>query len=235
MNKILIVDDSRFFLSLVESLLDRWGCKMLTATNAENALKLIDSEKPRIILLDLHMPHVTGDKLCKIVKSKPEYEEIIIIMLIASNKQADIDKCFKAGCNDYITKPIDKENLLNSIGKYIPMVKRNYERAPIYESVKYYHNNAEYSGHIHVISQGGAFIMGEHMVPPESVIKLIFSISKMHESMEIIGKVAWNFDSKEKFPQLLATAQGMGVQFIKISDSAKSAIIKYMALGNFMI
>ena len=77
--------------------------------------------------------------------------------------------------------------------------------------------------------------MGERMIPPESVIKLNFSITKIHDSLEIIGKVVWNFDLKEKFPQLLATAHGMGVQFLKINDRAKYAIVKYMALGNFVI
>jgi Tfp pilus assembly protein PilZ len=156
-------------------------------------------------------------------------------MLTASNKKSDVDKCFAAGCDDYITKPINKEDLLNSISKYAPIVKREYERVPICESVKYYHNDIEYSGHIHVISKGGVFIMGEHMIPPDSVIKLKFSISRMHESLEVIGKVVWNFDSKEKFPQILATAQGMGIQFVKMSDGAKSTIIKYMELGNFVI
>ncbi len=77
--------------------------------------------------------------------------------------------------------------------------------------------------------------MGERMIPPDSLVKLKFSISKIHESLVVTGKVAWNSNSKEKFPQLLATAQGMGIQFIGINNKAKNAIIRYMALGNFVI
>ncbi len=235
MNKILLVDDSPFFLKLITSLLDRSGCNVLTATNAEDAFKLINEERPRLVLLDQYMPDLTGDKICKKIKDTDEIKDTIVIMLSVSNNKSDMDKCFAAGCDEYITKPIDKERLLDCIGKYAPIVKRKYKRVPIYESVKYYHNDVGYSGHIHVISKGGAFIMGEHKMPPDSLITLKFSISKIHESLEVTGKVVWNLDSKETYPQLLATAQGMGIQFIEISDEAKNVITRYMALGNFLI
>lgn len=235
MSKILLVDDSQFFLTLIKSLLDRSGCNILTATNAEDAFRLINDVKPRLVLLDQAMPDLAGDKVCEKIKNTDEIKDTIVIMLTASNKKSDMDKCFAAGCDEYITKPVDREKLLDLIGKYAPIVKRKYKRVPIYESVKYYHNDVEYSGHIHVISKGGAYIIGEHKMPPGSLIKLKFSISKTHESLEITGKVVWNFNSKEKFPQILATAQGMGIQFTEISSEAESAIIRYMALGNFVI
>lgn len=235
MSKILLVDDSQFFLTLIKSLLDRSGCTVFSATNAEDAFRIINEKKPEIIILDQCMPDQTGDKICRKIKETDDLKDTVVIMLTVSHDKSDKEKCFAAGCDEYITKPVDKERLLDCIGKYAPIVKRKYERVPIYENVKYYHNDVEYSGHIHVISKGGAYIIGERMMPKGSLIQLKFSISKTHESLDIPGKVVWNFDSKEKFPQLLATAQGMGIQFTEISGEAENAIIRYMALGNFVV
>ena len=237
MNKLLVVDDSEFFLMLIKSLLDRTGCTVLTASNPEDALNLINNEKPEIILLDQYLPGMTGDEICGQIKNAPTTKDNIVIMLTQSNKQTDIDKCFAAGCDEYLTKPINKEDFLNSLSKYMPIVKRKYERAPIYESFKYSQidSSMEYFGHIHVISVGGSFIMGERMMPVNSIINMKFSISGVSEELEVKGKVVWSFDSKEKFPQLLSTAQGMGIKFLDISDEAKNAIAKYMAMGNFVV
>ncbi len=106
------------------------------------------------------MPGLNGDEICKKIKNTDEIKDTSVIMLSVSNKKSDMDKCFAAGCDEYITKPIDKEMLLASISKYAPIVKRKYERVPICEGVKYSHNGVEYSGHIHVISKCGSFING---------------------------------------------------------------------------
>jgi len=235
MDKILLVDDSQFFIVLIKSLLDARGCHVLTTNNPEEALKIIDEQKPQLVLLDQYMPGMTGDEFCKKVKENPDTKDIAVIMLTISDKKEDKDKCFAAGCNEYIKKPISKEELLATASKYTQVFQRKHERFPIYESISYYHDEVEYFGHMHVISLGGAFIMGERMLPEGSIIKLVFPISKVHNEVEVKGKVVWNFDSKERFPQLLASAHGMGIQFIDISEEAKGAIAKYVALGDFVV
>ncbi len=232
---ILIVDDSEFFLMLLKSLLDRSGCKVLTATTGDEARKMVLKEKPSLILLDQNLSDMKGHDLCREIKKTPTSKDTSVIMISASHRQEDIDLCRAAGCEAYVKKPIDKENLLKVITRILPVAGRRYPRAPICEGIRYFHNDVDYAGHIHVISQGGAFIMGEKMFPPNDILRLDFSISNIHDTLSVKGRVVWNFDTKEKFPQLLATAQGMGIEFTEIGEDAKNAIIKYIHLGNFLV
>ena len=235
MGSILVVDDSEFFLTLVKSLLDRSGCTVHTAANARDAFEIIEKKGAQLILLDQCMPDMTGDEICRKIKGNPATQGIPVIILAVSTLKSEVDKCLAAGADDCISKPINRKDFLGTISKYLPIVKRSYERVPICEGVKYYHDGIEYSGHLHVISIGGAFIMGERMIPAGAIVRLKFSIARISELIEVKGKVAWTLDSKEKFPQLLATAQGMGIQFLEVSEAAKSAIVRYMALGDYVL
>lgn len=232
MNKLLVIDNLEFFLMLVKSLLDNRGCTILTATNAEDAFKIIEKEKLQLILLDRNVPHMSGDDLCSILKKTPQTKDIPLIMLLTSNEKEHIDKCFEAGGDDYIIKPVDKEGLLNKISKYIPLVKRAFERVPIYEDVKYSHEGVEYSGYIQVIGKGGACLRGEHMLPVGSVVRLEFSIDKLHVFIDVIGKVVWNSRPGEEGTDEESSSQEMGVQFMNISEKNKNAIVRYMAFSD---
>jgi len=230
MNKLLVVDDLEFFLVLVKSLLHNHGCTILTATNADDAFEIIKEEKPQLILLDKHMPGMTGDEMCRVLKKSFETKDVPVIILSTSGLKADRDISFSAGCDDYITKPIDKESLLDAISKYMPVVKRTFERVPIFESVTYSHDGIEYSGHIHIIGKGGACLRGEMMMPVGSVLRLEFEISKLQTTIDVLGKVVWNSDSKEMDS---GWEPEMGIQFMNISEHAKNTIVRYIAFGNF--
>jgi len=235
-DKILLVDDSEFFIVLIKSLLDARGCNVLTATDPKEALQILKQEKPKLILLDQYMPDMTGDEFCRKVKENEDTKDIAVIMLTVSDKEEDREKCFAAGCDEFITKPICKEEFLAVISKYIQIYERKQERYPIYESMKYHLNGVEYSGHVHSVSQRGCFIMGEEMLSEDTLITLKFPISKVHDEVNVIGKVVWNFDSKkEKFPHIPESGHGMGIQFIEISEEDEEAIAKYIALGDFVV
>ncbi len=106
---ILIVDDNPINLKLAKVMLVKEGYVVETAPDAEEALKNIGSFKPRLILMDIQLPGMDGLELTRRLKSSPETQNIIILALTAYAMKGDDEKARAAGCDGYITKPIDTQ------------------------------------------------------------------------------------------------------------------------------
>lgn len=106
---ILIVDDNPINLKLTRVLLTREGYEVKTASDAEEALKMIGVFKPRLILMDIQLPGIDGLELTRRLKSAPETKDILVLALTAFAMKGDDEKAKAAGCDGYITKPIDTQ------------------------------------------------------------------------------------------------------------------------------
>jgi two-component system, cell cycle response regulator DivK len=108
---ILIVDDNAQNLKLVRVLLVGEGYDVRTAVDAEDALTVLESFTPRLILMDLQLPGMDGLELTRRLKADPERRDIAIIAVTAYAMKGDEAKALAAGCNAYVSKPIDVELL----------------------------------------------------------------------------------------------------------------------------
>jgi two-component system cell cycle response regulator DivK len=106
---ILVVDDNPINLKLTRVLLTQVGYEVKTAPDAEEALKIIETFKPRLILMDIQLPGMDGLELTRRLKSAPETKDILVLALTAYAMKGDDEKAKAAGCDGYITKPIDTE------------------------------------------------------------------------------------------------------------------------------
>ena len=113
--KILVVDDVPINNLLVEKMLAHFKFNMRTATNGKECMDAVEEEKPNLILLDLMMPIMDGFEVLKEIKSNPDLADIKIVVLSALNTNEDIVKAYNMGANDFITKPIILEKLVNSV------------------------------------------------------------------------------------------------------------------------
>jgi two-component system, cell cycle response regulator DivK len=109
--EILIVDDNAINLKLARVLLTREGYVVRVASNAEEALRLLDNWTPRVILTDIQLPGMDGLELTRRLKSDPARRAIVIIALTAYAMKGDREKVLAAGCDDYVAKPIDTDAL----------------------------------------------------------------------------------------------------------------------------
>ncbi len=116
---ILIVDDTPVNLKLTRILLVNEGYKVLTAGSAEEALELLRSFHPRLILADIQLPGIDGLEFTRRVKQGPETRDIIVIALTAFAMQGDEVRAAEAGCDGYITKPIDTRALGRRIREHL--------------------------------------------------------------------------------------------------------------------
>jgi two-component system cell cycle response regulator DivK len=108
---ILVVDDNATNLVLMRFILEPRGYAVTTAASADEALASIATQRPRVILMDLQMPGVSGFDLTRQLKTDPATRDIVIVAVTAYAMSGDEERARAAGCDDYLTKPIDKERL----------------------------------------------------------------------------------------------------------------------------
>ena len=109
--RILVVDDNPTNLKLVSYLVKAQGYDVETAADAETALTAIGRARPDLILMDLQLPGIDGLELTRRLKKAPETADIRIIAVTAYAMKGDQEKAMAAGCDAYVTKPIDTRAL----------------------------------------------------------------------------------------------------------------------------
>ena len=120
---VLAVDDVPLNLLLIEKMLSRYEIRVRKATGGAEAMQEIASEKPDVLILDLMMPEVDGFEVLRRVRANPLTEDIRVIILSALNSNEDIIKGYELGANEFITKPILMEKLLNSVSTQLQVIE----------------------------------------------------------------------------------------------------------------
>ena len=118
-NSVLIVDDTPVNLKLVRVLLSRQGFEVRTASTAEEALEMAQSFRPRLVLADIQLPGMDGLEMTRRLKASPETSDTVVLALTAFAMKGDEEKAFAAGCDGYITKPIDTRTFPSLIREYM--------------------------------------------------------------------------------------------------------------------
>ena len=116
---ILIVDDNAANLKLARLLLTAEGHDARTAIDAEQALKLLETFKPGLILMDIQLPGMDGLTLTQKLKADPATRAIVIVALTAYAMKGDEERARAAGCDGYIAKPIDVNTLPMQVSQYL--------------------------------------------------------------------------------------------------------------------
>jgi CheY-like chemotaxis protein len=116
---ILIVDDNPLNLKIVRILLTVEGYEVRTAADAAEALAIVASVRPRLILMDLQLPGMDGLELTRRLKANPATRSIPVLALTAYAMKGDAQRALAAGCDGYIAKPIDTRTLPDVVASYL--------------------------------------------------------------------------------------------------------------------
>lgn len=119
---VLAVDDVPLNLLLVEKMLAKFKFRIRKASGGQQALEEISQEKPDLILLDLMMPEIDGFEVLRRVRENPETSGIRVVILSALNSTEDIVRGYQMGANDFITKPIIMEKLVNCVATQLQLL-----------------------------------------------------------------------------------------------------------------
>ena len=116
---ILIVEDTKTIVMVEKMMLSGHGYEIKIAENGSKGLEMAKTVAPDIILLDVVMPEMDGIEMCRRLRQDKTTADIPVIMVTTRGEPEEVEEAFLAGCNDYVTKPIDKLELLEKIEKYI--------------------------------------------------------------------------------------------------------------------
>ncbi len=113
--RILIADDEPNIVVSLEFLMRQMGFEVKAVGNGEEALAALAAFAPDLVLLDVMMPKLSGFEVCKKLKQEPETRRIMILMVTALNELGDIERAVAAGTDDFLSKPVNKVELLKRV------------------------------------------------------------------------------------------------------------------------
>lgn len=134
---VLIVDDNEQNVELLQAYLESLPCKIVTAFNGEEAMAFVeasDKPSPDLILLDVMMPKMSGFEVCQKIKEDPKTRSIMIMMVTALNEVGDIERGVDSGTDDFLTKPVNKLELITRVKSLLRVrhLKRELDRTMAY-------------------------------------------------------------------------------------------------------
>jgi len=132
--RILIADDNPQGVELLEAYLDELGAEVRTAGDGEATLKLVNEWKPDVLLLDIMMPRMSGFEVCKRLRSNPATRNLGVLMVTALDQPVDIERAVEAGTDDFLTKPINKNELLRRVKA---LLKSKQAKSPLEDVLNY--------------------------------------------------------------------------------------------------
>ncbi len=113
--RILVVDDEIYIVHILEFSLTMEGYAVLTASDGEEALRIIEQERPDLVVLDIMMPKLDGYEVCKRLRQDDQFRTLPVILLSAKGRPIDREAGLSAGADDYITKPFSPRKLLEKM------------------------------------------------------------------------------------------------------------------------
>lgn len=117
--KVLIADDEPNIVTALEFLLKRAGYDVRAAANGEEALALVESYAPDLVLIDIMMPGKSGYEVCQRMRERPEWNHIKIVMVTAKGREAEVSKGLSLGADLYVTKPFSTQDLIAAVDRLL--------------------------------------------------------------------------------------------------------------------
>ncbi|MDD3468357.1 MAG: response regulator [Thermoguttaceae bacterium] len=133
-NRILIADDNPTNVELLDAYLAEVDCDLEIAIDGQDTLDKVAQFHPDLILLDIMMPKISGFEVCQKLKEDPATQGIMILMVTALNEPNDIQRAVEVGCDDFLSKPVQKVELLKRVSNLLKLrdVTDELERLRIY-------------------------------------------------------------------------------------------------------
>jgi CheY-like chemotaxis protein len=118
MKKVLVVEDHPDMRELLIWQMELMGFSAIPARHGQEGIELAVKEKPQLILMDIMLPGIDGWQATRLLRSRPETQDIPILAATALFREADLKTCLQAGCNDYIVKPFTFQELQGKIREF---------------------------------------------------------------------------------------------------------------------
>jgi len=217
---VLIADDLKALLQIQKNFLMRAGFEVLTAASGSSAVELAREKVPRLILLDLEMPEMDGAAACAAMRREASLAQTPIIIMSATDSPEIRDRCLKAGCTDFVTKPRKPEELLEVVARTLSIGERKALRVRVAIKVTIELDRRRLMGKATNLSATGLLLLSDTTMPLGSVLGLQFALPKTDRVIKVTGKVVrvgWNADEMCE----------AGIHFIALSQTDQQQILNF--------
>lgn len=125
--RILIVDDEPNIVVSLEFLMKREGFEVSIASDGEAALKSVEQSPPDLVLLDIMLPKKNGFEVCEVIRARPDWQQVKIIMLTAKGRDTEVAKGTALGADAYLTKPFSTKDLVAQVRQMLGIARESAE------------------------------------------------------------------------------------------------------------
>jgi len=215
MKKILIVDDLATFIDKEKSLLSRADFKIYTATSGEEALEIHKTEHMDLVVTDLEMPGMSGDKLCSIIRQADKLKRVSVI-IVCSPSAADLARVAQCNANTHVTKPIRPLEFIETVGRLLDIPERQSYRVLLKVKIKGQAANEGFFCASRNISVTGLLIETEKKLEKGDVLSCSFFLPKS-ECIVVDAEIVRIVQNEEDTCQY-------GVRYLGLNPKFRTAI-----------
>lgn len=215
---ILVVDDTPLFRDIESLFLARSG-RVITARDADEGLAALRRERPDVAVIDLHMPGMGGDAMCRTIKADPELRSTPVILVMGSDAPEDHACAIRAGADDVLAKPLSRVTLIHAVNRFLRTpVLRGLARVCLETAVRIRLPDEDAWGTARNLSRGGIFVELEHPIAPNAEVELEFRLPDGPTPLAPTAQVVWHRRGAPDVPM------GLGMQFLALDGASAQRI-----------
>ena len=215
---ILVVDDTPLFRDIESLFLARSG-RVVTARDAGEGLAALRRERPDVAVIDLHMPDMDGDAMCRTIKADPELRHTPVILVMGSDAPEDHARAIRAGADDVLAKPLSRVTLIHAVNRFLRSpVLRGLARVRLETVVRIRLPDEDAWGTARNLSRGGIFVELEHPISTSTEVELEFRLPDAPTLLAPTAQVVWHRPGAPDAPM------GLGLQFLALDGASAQRI-----------
>ncbi len=227
LHTILLVDDTRLFLTLEKEMLSHSPVRVLTANSGHEALELARLHRPDLIFMDLYMPEMDGAACCAALKAEPELSGIPVVIVTTSDLAEDRERCTAAGCSGYLIKPFTRLNFLTMGREFISEIDRREQRHQWHAPVRVSCRGELWDATCEDLSLNGIYISTPPRGEVNDQVDVLFAIDETgDEWIEAWGRITWI--STKSSLQRPTLPPGFSVQFLAMTDADQGRLTQFL-------
>jgi CheY-like chemotaxis protein len=225
--RFLLADSVNIFVELGKMYLKKTGARIFSCSNGNDALAIIESERPDLVFMSAFMPEMDGVECCRLVKDNKSLSSTAIVLTLVSGSAENIECCLHAGCDDVLLKPIDRRTFFTVINKFVDLNKRHAPRFKDHFRISLSNrDNGSMNCKIYDLSSGGLFLEVFPPLPVDTIVGLDFALPSSDVKISCKGRIAWI--NQLDCPLNPGFPPGMGVEFVDMNEKCTRAIEDYL-------
>jgi CheY-like chemotaxis protein len=219
---ILLVDGSASSLLYLAMLLKRFEYRTLSVRSAEDALRLMETASPAVVVTEIPLPGMSGVELLKQVKDTAAFKAVPVVMLTTERSRERKDACVRLGCSSYLEKPVQPELLYRAIQEASETIPRVHMRLktslPVVVGDGTVTGGSRRQEHITALSEGGLYVSTSYPQPKNAVAPIEIALTDRVITARAV--VLYTYPPGES----PLYEPGMGMKFVELADADRQAI-----------